>query len=181
MSPGWHSPDEVLPILFLALPVRVSIVRNCFVPPPRLGSPSFWTTWLALRAFFGRADALGHTGSLLECSEQEVLFLEGTQVMVKELPKACPFSKAESTQLNPRSLKEAAKSPRTKHLPNRSTARPVASERSHGPHGALHRTTTSQSLVWSRSQAVVGFRVSGRRWWSTSDNGKGQLSQDTSG
>ena len=66
----------------------------------------------------------------------------------------------------------------------RYSSSPVASEGSHGPHGPLlplHRTTTSQSLVWGRSQAVVGFRGSGRRWWSTSDNGKGRLSQDTSG
>ena len=37
------------------------------------------------------ADALGHPGSLLGYSEQEVLFPEGSQVMVKELLKACPF------------------------------------------------------------------------------------------
>ena len=64
------------------------------------------------------ADALGHTGFLLRYSEQEVLFPEGSQVMIKELLKACPFSKAPSTQLNPRSLKEAGQSPRTRRPPN---------------------------------------------------------------
>ena len=46
-------------------------------------------------------------------SEQEVLFPEGSQVMVKELLKACP-----STQLNPRSLKEVDQWPRTRRPPN---------------------------------------------------------------
>ena len=64
------------------------------------------------------AVALGHTGSLLGYSEQGVFFPGGSKVMVKELLKACPFSVAQSTQLNPRSLKEAGQSPRTKHLPN---------------------------------------------------------------
>ena len=39
-SPGWHSLDGVLPILFLALPLRVSLFRNCFVRPLFLGFPS---------------------------------------------------------------------------------------------------------------------------------------------
>ena len=43
--------------------------------------------------FFGGpgAVALGHTGSLLGFSEQEVLLPEGSQVMVKELLKGCRF------------------------------------------------------------------------------------------
>ena len=49
-SPGWHSLDGNLPILFLALPLRVRHVRNSLVPPPRQGSPSCWTTWFTLRA-----------------------------------------------------------------------------------------------------------------------------------
>ena len=104
-----------------------------------------------LHFFFScpEAVALGHTGFLLRYSEQEVLFLEASQVMVKELLKACPLLKAPSTQLNPRSLKEAGQWPRTSRPPNQRTVRPVASEGSH-PHGALiplHRTTTRQSLV----------------------------------
>ena len=49
-SSGWLTLDGVLPILFLGLPLQVSIVRNCFAP--LLGSPSFWTAWFAFRAPF---------------------------------------------------------------------------------------------------------------------------------
>ena len=42
--------DGNFSISFLALPLRVSLVRNCFVPPPSLGHPSSWTTWFTLRA-----------------------------------------------------------------------------------------------------------------------------------
>ena len=39
------------PILFLVLPLRVSLVRNCFVPPPLPGQrPSCWTSWFTLRS-----------------------------------------------------------------------------------------------------------------------------------
>ena len=48
-SSGWLTLDGVLPILFLALPLPDSLVRNCFVLPPLLSSPSFWSTWFTLR------------------------------------------------------------------------------------------------------------------------------------
>ena len=87
------------------------------------------------------------------------------------------------TSRPPNQRTEASQTPRTSRPPNQRTARPVASGRAtvRTVHFPLHRTTTSQSLVWDRSLAVVGFRGSGRRWWSTSGNGKGRLSQDTSG
>ena len=59
-------------------------------------------------------------------------------------------------------FKEAGQWPRTRRPPNESTASPVASARSHGPHGPqlpLHRTTTSQSPVWGKSLAVVASSV----------------------
>ena len=130
------------------------------------------------------AVALGHTGCLLRYSEQEVLFPEGSQVMVKDLLKACNFQRRIQLNSTQETSKRRASRPGPVVHPTKGTARPVASERSHGPHGALlplHRTTTSLSLVWGWSHAVVGFRGSDRRWWSTSDNGKRQLSQDTSG
>ena len=108
-----------------------------------------------------------------------------------------------STQRAKPQGREAGQTPRTSHPSNTRSLRegggPDAQEQSstqpknrkasrlwesYGPHGALlplHRTTTSQSLVRDGSHAVVGFRVWGRRWWLTSDNGKGRLSLDTSG
>ena len=73
------------------------------------------------------AVALGHTGSLLGCSEQGVLFPEGSKVMIKELLKACPFLMAQSTQLN--STQEASKrrasrpGPTSSQLKNRKASR----------------------------------------------------------
>ena len=84
--------------------------------------------------------------------------------MVKELLKACPFhwrSQLNSTQ---EASKRWASGPGPSIFPTKRTARTVDSEGSHGPHGALlplHRTTTRQSLVRVRSQAVVGFGGSG--------------------
>ena len=96
------------------------------------------------------------------------------------------FLKAQSTQLNPRSFKEAGPSRLGPNIfPTEEPATPVASERSHGPHGALlqlHRTTTRLSLVWSRSPGCGWFpggRVVSRCRPVT--DGKGQLSRDTSG
>ena len=49
-SSGWHTLVGSLATSWQYPPLRVRLVRNSLVPPPRHGSPSCWTTWFTLRA-----------------------------------------------------------------------------------------------------------------------------------
>ena len=95
-SPGWHNLDGNLAISWRVPPLRVRLVRNSLVPPPRRGSPSCWTTRFTLRAPFTSSGALGRLpwgtqGFFWDALNKEFSFREEVRPGSRRLLKACPF------------------------------------------------------------------------------------------